>query len=200
MKTASFLLIGAAMLFVSCSNGNESHPTAPSAVELQAEQNKQILAGLPATLLKQIPENEQAELRAGQLSIWYLQGQGGPPDHGGLCAPLLNVSLTGAGVGTHIGRFTEVQSHCLNPATFEFTDGFAAFTSDKSGDQLSMAYRGVLVPTSDPIMLKIEGNTSLAGGTGKFDGATGEGIARGFLNVTNGEAQLVGVGSMHLQD
>lgn len=190
------LIIAVAWLFASCSKDEE--PTAPSSVEMQAAQNKQILAEIPETLLKEFPENELTEVRAGRLFIWFVEALGAPPDPQGRCAPLLTVNVTGSGVATHLGRFTDEQSHCLNPATLEFTEGFATFTSIRTGDQLFIPYWGVLAPTPDPTLFKILGNTTFSGGTGRFEGATGQGIARGILNVATGETQLVGISTLHL--
>ena len=107
--------------------------------------------------------------------------------------------MTASGSATYLGRFTDVQSHCFNPATLEFTDGFATFTSVGTGEQLFIPYWGVLASTSDPTLLKILGNTTFSGGTGRFAGATGQGIARGTLNVATGETLLVGVGTLELK-
>ncbi len=200
MKTMRYLLLAAALLVAGCSPSGDSNPAAPTALELQAEQNQQILAKVPAALLNQIPQTDQIEVRAGRLFIWYLQGQGTPPDFAGRCAPLATINVTGSGIATHLGRYTDVQSHCLNFATLEFSDGFATFTSVRNGEQLHIPYGGVLVPTADPVLLKIEGNTTFAGGTGKFAGATGQGIARGILNVATGEVQLMGVSTLRLND
>ncbi len=200
MKSISLILLTAVLFFGGCSKDSEFNPapTAPSSFEAQAALNKQILAEIPEALLKEIPENEQAAVRAGRLFIWYLQGQGDFPNPAGRCAPLLTVNITGTGIGTYIGRFTDEQSHCLNPATFEFVDGFAAFTSVQNHEKLFINYWGTLAPTSDPAVLQINGNTTIEGGTGQFDGATGQGTARGSLNVGTGEAQLVGVGTLDL--
>ena len=200
MKSISLILLTVVLFLGGCSKDSEFNtaPNAPSATETQAALNKQILAEIPDALLKEIPENERAEVRAGRLFIWYLQGQGDFPNPAGRCAPLLTVNITGTGIGTYIGRFTDEQSHCLNPATFEFVDGFAAFTSVRSDEQLFINYWGTLAPTSDPTVLQINGNTTIDGGTGQFDGATGQGSAKGTLNVGTGEAQLVGVGRLDL--
>lgn len=200
MKSISLILLTVVLFFGGCSKDSEFNPapTAPSSLEAQAALSKQILAEIPEALLKEIPENEQAEVRAGRRFIWYLQGQGDFPNPAGRCAPLLTVNISGTGIGTYIGRFTDEQSHCLNPATFEFVDGFAVFTSVRSDEQLFINYWGTLAPTSDPTVLQINGNTTNDGGSGKFDGATGQGTAIGTLNVATGEAQLVGIGTLDL--
>lgn len=196
MKTMRYLLLAAALLVAGCSPSEDSNPAAPAALELQAEQNQQILAKVPAALRNQIPQADQIEVRAGRLFIWYLQGQGTPPDFAGRCAPLATISATGSGIATHLGHYTDVQSHCLDFATLQFSEGFATFTSVSSGDDLHIPYWGVLVPTADPALLKVEGNTTFAGGTGKFANASGRGIARGILNANTGALELVGVSTL----
>lgn len=192
------LILAVLLFFVGCSKDGDFEPalTVSSTNETQADLNKQILADMPKALLQEIPEREQAEAGAGRLFVWYLKGQGDFPNPAGRCAPLLSVNITGTGIGTTIGRFTDEQSHCLNPDTFEFTQGFANFVSAKTGEQLFLSYWGVLTPTSDPAVFKIKGNTTLDSGTGTYEGATGQGSAYGTLNVATGEAELVGIGTL----
>lgn len=104
------------------------------------------------------------------------------------CAPLLTVVSTGSGNATQLGRFTIVQSHCVNPATFAFTDGEATMTA-ANGDLLYGTYSGQLIPIAPPVF-EILGRFSHAGGTGRFANATGEGVATGTLNFATGEAVL----------
>lgn len=104
------------------------------------------------------------------------------------CAPLLTIVSTGSGNATQLGRFTIVQSHCVNPATFAFTDGEATMTA-ANGDLLYGTYSGQLTPIAPPVF-GLLGHFAHAGGTGRFVNATGEGVATGTLNFATGEAIL----------
>ena len=96
------------------------------------------------------------------------------------------ISLIGSGQATHLGLFTETQSHCLNPATLEFALGQFTFTS-ANGDTVSGTYSGHLVITG-PTSADIYGVFVFSGGTGRFAGATGGGSATGTLDLITGEA------------
>jgi hypothetical protein len=118
-----------------------------------------------------------------------VRGGGPPPAPSAACGGLLLTELTGEGVATHLGRFTVVQSHCLNPATFTFTGGVITWTA-ANGDELHGTYSGSLAPTPDPIILQITGAFEFSGGTGRLANATGSGSATGPLDVTTGNFTL----------
>jgi hypothetical protein len=96
------------------------------------------------------------------------------------------IGLVGKGQGTHMGQFTETQSHCLNPATFEFASGQFTFTG-ANGDTVFGTYSGKVVPTSATAG-SIYGVFVITGGTGRFTGASGGGAATGTLDFVSGEA------------
>ena len=96
------------------------------------------------------------------------------------------VALVGTGHATHIGRFTEIQTHCVNSTTGEFTSGRFTVTG-ANGDAIFGTYSGHIVPTT-PTTGAIYGVFVLTGGTGRFVGATGGGGATGTLDFVTGEA------------
>ena len=115
---------------------------------------------------------------------------------------LLYVSLAGGGIESHIGRYTITNSHCLDPATGEFTAG--QFTKvSASGDELRGTYHGTssVVQAPAPVgIFAVEGQLVFDGGTGRFAGAAGSQSMRGTLTSdfsqpdvpTTAELQLVG--------
>ncbi|MDQ4044629.1 MAG: hypothetical protein M3173_04170 [Chloroflexota bacterium] len=119
----------------------------------------------------------------------------GAPVEGGRC-PALTIEITGPGMATHMGSFTTEQSHCVDPTADDplaFSDGQYTFT-DADGSSISGRYNGRLIPTEttgvDGLYL-IEGRWTIDEGTGRFEGATGAGVADGLQNLTTGEASLV---------
>jgi hypothetical protein len=96
------------------------------------------------------------------------------------------IALVGNGYATHLGLFTETQSHCVNPQTLEFALGQSTFTS-ANGDTVSGTYSGHLVITG-PTTAAIYGVFLLTSGTGRFSGATGGGGANGTLDLVTGRA------------
>ena len=88
---------------------------------------------------------------------------------------LLYVSLEGGGVESHVGRYTITNSHCLNPATGEFTAGIFSKTT-ASGDKLRGTYSGtstVIQPPAPVGIFAVDGQLAFDGGSGRFADATG---------------------------
>lgn len=82
----------------------------------------------------------------------------------------LRIGLAGSGTISHLGRTTVVQSHCFDPLTGEYTAGVMTLTA-ANGDQLFATYAGERSPEGQP-----EVQFTIAGGTGRFDGASGGGV------------------------
>jgi hypothetical protein len=118
-----------------------------------------------------------------------LNGGSPPPVPSSECEGLLLTEITGEGNATHLGKFSAVQRHCLNPQNFTFDNGWLEYTA-ANGDKLYGSYSGFLSPTPDPIILEITGAFELTGGTGRFANAAGEGNASGWIDVTTGNFVL----------
>jgi hypothetical protein len=103
--------------------------------------------------------------------------------------PALTVQIQGPGTATHLGSLTTVQSHCMAPPSFDFTDGLFTLTA-ANGDQLVGTYEGEFRPL-DPPLAGIDGEFMFTGGTGRFIGATGGGEASGVQNFATGDATVV---------
>jgi hypothetical protein len=103
--------------------------------------------------------------------------------------PALTIQIQGTGTATHLGSLTTVQSHCVAPPSFDFTDGLFTLTA-ANGDQLSGTYEGEFLPL-DPPLAAIDGEFTFTGGTGRFIGATGGGDASGVQNLATGDATVV---------
>ena len=104
----------------------------------------------------------------------------------GCDAGMIPVALAGIGQASHMGRFSETQTHCVNPTTLAFCSGRFSFTG-ADGDTVSGTYSGQLVITA-PTTAAIYGVFVVTGGTGRFAGATGGGNASGTLDFVTGEA------------
>ena len=88
---------------------------------------------------------------------------------------LLHVSLEGEGVESHVGRYTIRNSHCLNPATGEFTAGLFHKVA-ANGDELFGTYEGTssVIQAPAPVgIFAIRGQLAFTGGSGRFANATG---------------------------
>ena len=103
--------------------------------------------------------------------------------------PALTIQIEGAGTATHLGALTTVQSHCVTPPSFDFTLGEFTLTA-ANGDQLFGTYEGQFLPLAPPLVA-IDGELTFTGGTGRFAGATGSGVASGEQNLATGDATVV---------
>jgi hypothetical protein len=64
--------------------------------------------------------------------------------------PALTVHIEGTGTATHLGSLTTVQSHCVEPSSFAFTNGQFTITA-ANGDQLFGIYQGEFLPLEPPV-------------------------------------------------
>jgi hypothetical protein len=199
------------LFLTSCSDKKQENPVEPVTEDALTKLLQDAPEDVRAAMLKEIPEDLKKEiskeisndhyelLKRGRLLIALGQAVSPPPffDPNGQCAPLLTVNpIIGDGIGTVIGRHTVLQSHCFNPQSLEFTNGAATLTTVQGNHQLFETYYGTLTPTQDPNVLIIRGNSTFVGGTGKFNGTTGSGIAIGTLNITNGETVLLNISTL----
>jgi hypothetical protein len=98
-------------------------------------------------------------------------------------APLLLVSLEGEGTATHVGNYTIVNSHCVDPSTGALTKGTFVKTA-ANGDQIFGTYIGsttVIQPPAPVGIFEVDGTLTFTGGTGRFAGATGTATMEGSL-------------------
>ena len=119
--------------------------------------------------------------------------QGSPAGQGRCPTGLVQFDITGGGFVSHMGATTDVQSHCFNFQTGAVTEGTYTFTA-ANGDSISGGYNAQLSPTA-PGIFAIDGQFTITGGTGRFEGVSGGGTASGVQSA-NGEASLTLAGSI----
>jgi hypothetical protein len=98
-------------------------------------------------------------------------------------APLLLASLKGGGTATHVGKYTIVNSHCLNLSTGALTNGTFIKTA-ANGDQIFGTYTGsttIIQPPAPIGIFGVTGTLNFTGGTNRFAGATGTATMNGSL-------------------
>ena len=138
-----------------------------------------LFTALSATAGDQVPFKSTAAL----MSVPAQNNAGCPVE-----ATRMNV--TGLGIASHLGTISVSEYVCLNPdLTF-----LAYFTiTAANGDQLTGSAVGYGVPTSQTTFT-IHGQWIFTGGTGRFQGATGSGVATGDVNLVTGASphQLTG--------
>jgi hypothetical protein len=97
--------------------------------------------------------------------------------------PLLLVSLEGGGTATHVGKYTIVNSHCVDPSTGALTSGTFIKTA-ANGDQIFGTYTGsttIIQPPAPIGIFGVTGTLTFTGGTGRFAGVTGAATMSGSL-------------------
>ena len=94
----------------------------------------------------------------------------------------------GEGEGTHLGRFDIIITFCGSP-DFSYGNGTGTFVA-ANGDELYIEIvEGQVVPIFDNPYYEafFADNFTIAGGTGRFEGATGSGVTYSFVDLfTNG--------------
>jgi hypothetical protein len=85
------------------------------------------------------------------------------------------ITAIGSGEATHLGKFTREETITLNDGTVTGTMVFTA----ADGSQLFCEFAGAFTSAAT-----VAGEYTFTGGTGRFDGATGE----AFFDITLGEA------------
>lgn len=138
-------------------------------------------------------------LTLGALLLGSLQPQAGPQApfrvkfHNALQLevefPFANVSSTGQGNALHLGRITtEALDETVNLLTGE---GVARHElTAANGDKVLVDFHFLAIP--DGPGLAVEGTWTIAGGTGRFAGATGAGTYKGAVEFTGPASALGG--------
>jgi hypothetical protein len=113
---------------------------------------------------------------------------------GGRCAAL-TVAVRASGYATWLGAFTAEQEQCADPAgpdPLAFNDGTYRWTN-ADGDGIFGRYNGRLRPaegTEQHGFFLVDGRFTIDGGTGRFAGASGHGVADGLLNPMTGQFNI----------
>jgi hypothetical protein len=82
---------------------------------------------------------------------------------------------------TQLGKARGPASAVLDVTTLAYT-GQATWVA-ANGDAVSLTFDGQFVPTATPGVLENLETLEITGGTGRFEGATGEGVAGGLLDA-----------------
>jgi len=93
------------------------------------------------------------------------------------------VYLEGEGTATHLGRYTAALSFCSSPSGALY-NGRGAFEA-ANGDLLHFIFHGTAAFVA-PNSLPFTSYATFDGGTGRFEGASGEAVVTGTVNTTTG--------------
>lgn len=103
-------------------------------------------------------------------------------NNAGCPSKTIRFNVTEPGIASHMGKVTVSEYVCLN-VDLTFVANFTLTAAN--GDQLTASAAGYGVPTSQTTFNTFA-NWTINGGTGRFDGATGNGTATGEVNLVTG--------------
>lgn len=102
----------------------------------------------------------------------------------------------GNGTASLVGDFTTQLTFCVNPATFEYENVQGSFVAE-NGDELFITGGGQVVPTNkEGYDLEFKDPFTIAGGTGRFEGAMGNGFTESYVNMTTGQTDHIWTGTI----
>ena len=110
----------------------------------------------------------------------------GPDPICGDFPPLIRIINTGEGTGTHLGKFTVYFDFCVDVTDSSYpNDHIIAYFEDENGDQLFVEVAGFVLPGRLPGMPNyavsyFKDPFEIIGGTGRFEGATGNGVTNDY--------------------
>lgn len=141
--------------------------------------------------------NESVERPFKMVEYGYVIDEG--PDVGD-CS-FATVEAGGEGNATHMGLVRIDRSHCFDPTNDPVLyDGYWEAVG-ANGDKIWGSYTGALVPTEFdengvPIRGTITSPFTIDGGTGRFEGATGEGVTTSDYDMVADEGEFVSEGTI----
>jgi hypothetical protein len=91
--------------------------------------------------------------------------------------------LSGEGTATHLGSYSVGLSFCARAGGI-LTDGRGTFVA-ANGDPLDFTFNGTSA-FAPPFTLNFTSYADFTGGSGRFDGATGQAVVTGSLDVRTG--------------
>ncbi|MEO7133113.1 MAG: hypothetical protein ABI024_02730 [Vicinamibacterales bacterium] len=166
-STVIVVLIGAAFLFVGCSQ--TTSPTSPTSVA----------SPLPSSL---------AVSAAAQHQVPFKGRMEGTDTDSDPTPTSIVVTTDGMGTATHLGRFSFTQRVTLSFTTF--TSAGTSHWVAANGDSFDTTIAGSGQPTGTPGEFRITDIHTITGGTGRFAGAHGlftvERVASGITLATSG--------------
>lgn len=95
----------------------------------------------------------------------------------------------GEGHATHLGRVMETENTCIDFATLQLTLGEFTFTA-ANGDQLSGTFEGSASFDPPPPNANLFCTWEITGGTGRFVGATGDGVCVDSRQLGDGRSLI----------
>lgn len=122
-------------------------------------------------------------------SVQAVESQKGAP-------PTIHVSLEGSGNASHLGKFTYTMQAELTVPALSATNSATFVAAD--GSTLSAEGTGQGTPTDTPGVISIVETLTVTGGTGRFEGASGNITVQRLVNRATFESSGTIEGSISL--
>jgi hypothetical protein len=170
------LLLGVCVFAVGCGGEMTGSPTSPSSTLDRAAPTQ----AAPAESAAPIQSAHAHQLSGLPFRGSYQQTETGEPQS----PTTLIVTGTAVGTATNLGRYT-MSFTALVDLTAGTGVGDNIFVA-ANGDRLFCTSSGQVTPTAEPGVLSIADSFSITGGTGRFEGATGNFSGIRLLNAATG--------------
>lgn len=148
--------------------------------------------GADATLRKENAGQHAVEIPFRASAFTELRSLAPDPTCGD--PPFFLNTQVGEGRATHLGRFSVEFTFCVDASdllddgvlsegeSLPYTDGVGVLVA-ANGDELYLSIAGTVVPSEDPDYdFQFQDPFDFAGGTGRFEGATGSGVTDSFVS------------------
>lgn len=100
--------------------------------------------------------------------------------------PVLLLTMEGKGTATHLGQLTTRMTFCCNVETGYYYNTVGSFVASNGDELYILIPLGYIVPNegeeSEYYQTKFNDPIFFAGGTGRFEGATGSGMTRAYVH------------------
>lgn len=93
---------------------------------------------------------------------------------------------TGSGIGTYLGSYTYEATFCVGPQSPLSPQGEGTFVS-ADGAKIFIEFQNLISPSNDPTTINLAGPQTIVGGTGRFEGASGDQQCEFTLNLVTNE-------------
>ena len=120
-------------------------------------------------------------------------------DSTGICSepPFISFNYQlGEGNATHLGKIIASMTFCVDPPNFAYKNGQGVFVA-ANGDELyywipSPGEVGYIIPYDHPVYdYQFQDPFTFNGGTGRFEGASGEGYTNSFVNLFDDDNNII---------
>ncbi len=169
LRRLLFLFAGISLL-ISCSKSDDLLPIDdPLGSNLKSAKNKSVMVTVPFKA---------------DFSVW---DQSDYTDRSCGIPPVYFLTMVGDGHINHLGKMTTVMTFCNDVSTGHYYDADVVFVAANGDELYATIEYGYIVPNEEANSLyyqaKFNDPIEFTGGTGRFEGATGEAMTNAYVHA-----------------